>query len=139
MLAHVMAQTMLRLGDALRLNLDAICFDMSDCIVPRADKQMVEVLTSFACALLRVGRTKPDPLGTYWSPFPMYFRVDRTCAINVGRLLFEYDSGFLVDQQDKPKRPLFSYAQGVRLKRPFLERVLKDWMATVGTFSDKHS
>jgi integrase len=139
MLVHVMAQTGLRLGDALRLNRDAIFFDLLDCIVPRADKQMVEALTSSACALLRVGRTKSDPLGTYWSPFPVYLPVDKTGALNAGRLLYEYDSDFPVDQKDKSRTPLFSDAQGVRLKRPFLERVLKDWMATVGILSDKHS
>ena len=43
----------------------------------------------------------------------MYFPVDKTGVINVGRLLFEYDSDFPVDQQDKSKTPLFSDAQGV--------------------------
>ena len=139
LLIHVLAQTGLRLGDALRLNRDSIFFDFMGYVVPRADTTMVKLLDSSACAMLRVGRTKSDPLSTHWSPFPVYLPVDRTGVVNAGRLLFEHDVDFPLDQSAKAQTSLFADAHGQRLKRPFPERMLKAWMVAVGVTPDNHS
>ena len=100
---------------------------------------MLAELTSLDFTTLQVGRTKSDPLGTHWSPYPVYLPVDSTGVLNAGRLLFEYDAHFPVAVMDRAATPLFTDTDGSRLKRPFLEKVLKSWLRLTGVDPDTHS
>ena len=87
-LLHIMAQTGLRLADALKLNADALWFELDDGRLPTIVQGL---LTRFKregnTVLLKPGRTKSDPLGTYWAPFlSTYQFTGRQLSMPPGRL-----------------------------------------------------
>jgi hypothetical protein len=69
----------------------------------------------------------------------VYLPVGSTGVLNAGRLLFEYDAHFPIAVIDRVTTPLFTDTDGSRLKRPFLEKVLKSWLRLVGVDPDTHS
>ena len=89
--------------------------------------------------MLEVGRTKSDPLGTHWSPYPVYLPVDSTENLNAWRLLFQHDVDFQVSVAHQKSTPLFTDANGNRLTRPFLEKILKSWLKLVNIDPSTHS
>ncbi len=139
LLIKVQAQTGFRLGDALKMNRDAIRFDFKEHILPTADERMIPLLGARDFAIITPQRTKSDPLGTYWSPFPVYLSAGDEDTIGAGRELYHYEVEFGVSLKDRHKEPLFADDQGYRLTRPVLERVLHDLLVLVGVNPESHS
>jgi len=139
LLFHSEALTGFRLGDALKLNRDAVHFDFKGTLFGQALHEMIPALDGRAYALLTVGQTKSDGLGTYWSPFPVYLQCDSAAALRPGLLHYHYDLDFPVALEHRSFEPLFTDDAGVRLTRPVLEKVLKAWMCAAGVDPESHS
>jgi hypothetical protein len=139
-LIHVLAQTGLRLADALKLNGDAVWFDREGLLLPTVT---TEILPGFkdgkSTVLLKPGRTKSDPLGTYWAPFPIYLPVDRLAVINAALECLRFEADFPTEPVLRVSTPLFRDLDGKRLARPFLEKVLEAIMERSGVDSATHS
>lgn len=139
LLLHIEAQGGFRLGDALLLNRDAVTFDFRDVALPIVDHRMVEAMTSSDYALISPGRSKADRLGQHWSPYPVYLQCTRDRTLRAGALLYQYCADFPVLVADRHRAPLFVDDAGNRLKRPFLERVLKALLTISGICPLTHS
>jgi integrase len=139
LLFHCATLTGFRLGDALRLNRDAVHFDFRGTLFAEAISDMVSVLDARAYALLTPGQTKSDPLGSYWSPFPVYLPCNRAAVLKPGVLLYEYDLDFHVPTERRAFEPLFTDDDGNRLTRPVLEKILDAWMVQAGVEPSTHS
>jgi len=117
LLIKVMAQTGFRLGDALKMNRDSVMFDFMGRILPMTGEQMRPHLTAGVFAIMTPQRTKSDPLGIFWSPFPVYLNAGEDDNIGAGRALFLYDLDFAVELSTRHKEPLFTDDKGARLTR----------------------
>ena len=132
MLVRVLAQFGFRLTDALRMNRDAMHFDFRNNAFPFADADMLMRLQSTDYALLTPQRTKSDPLGSYWSPHPVYLSCSTNGYLQAGRVLYQYDVDFPVPLDRRAAKPLFADDAGNRMTRQQLEAVLKRWLHLVG-------
>ena len=139
LLVHVLGQTGMRLGDALRLNRNCLHFCFKGRTFPTVNAEVASKISSDDFVMLEVGRTKSDPLGTHWSPYPVYLPVDSTENLNAWRLLFQHDVDFQVSVAHQKSTPLFTDANGNRLTRPFLEKILKSWLKLVNIDPSTHS
>jgi hypothetical protein len=139
-LLNCMAQTGLRLADALKLNGDAVWFELDGVALPTVNAAAVEGATDLRDFVeLKVGQTKADQLGTYWAPFPVYLPLEWSSPINAARefLLFERD--FPTAPEQRIRTPLFADSNGKRLSRPWLEKVLTALMDHCGVNAATHS
>ena len=139
MLVHVLAQSGFRLADALRMNRDAVHFDFKNSAFPFADVDMLLQLQSTDYALLTPQRTKSDPLGSYWSPHPVYLSCSTSGHLQAGRVMYQYDVDFPVSLDRRAAEPLFAGDAGNRMTRQQLEAVLKAWLQLVGMDHETHS
>jgi hypothetical protein len=139
-LIHVLAQTGLRLADALKLNGDAIWYDRQGVLLPTVTQ---ESLAGFkdreSTVVLSPGRTKSDPLGTYWAAFPIYLPVDRLSIVNAAMQCLCFEADFPTEPEKRGVTPLFADGEGKRLARPFLEKVLEAILDLCGVDSRTHS
>ena len=139
LLGHVLAQSGFRLADALRMNRDAVQFDFKNSVFPFGSQDMLPLLQHTDYALLSPQRTKSDPLGTYWSPHPVYLECSEEGFLQAGRLMYQYEADFPVPLQRRALEPLFTDDSGRRLTRQWLEKVLKAWLQLVGVDHKTHS
>jgi hypothetical protein len=124
MLIDIMAQSGMRLADALNLNAAAVVFEFKDMLLQHVDHRVTELLTQDDWALLKPGKSKSDPLGQHWAPFPVYLPIVHGASVCAAKKLYEYYSDFPTGADQRQKQPMFVDNNGKRLTRYFLTKVL---------------
>jgi hypothetical protein len=71
------------------------------------------------------GKSKSDPLGKHWAPFPVYLPVIFNAPVNAAKQLYQYYADFPVGAEERKSTPLFTDENGVRLTTSFLAAALK--------------
>ncbi len=123
----------------MKMNRDAVRFDFRGTVFPMAEEGMRLHVGSEHYAIITPQRTKSDPLGTHWSPYPVYLEAGSDDTVGAGRALYFYEFDFGVPLTKRHREPLFTDDQGVRLTRPTLERVLRDLLIHIGANPESHS
>lgn len=138
LLIHVLAQTGFRLADALQLNRDAVMYDVRGEVFHLATSDMLTMAGTHTYAVVSPQRTKSDPLGTYWSPHPVYLDMERGAVLRPGYLLAAQEVDFPTEGH-RSTHPLFTDDAGSRLRRPFLEDCLRHLCVLTSVDSNTHS
>jgi hypothetical protein len=135
-----LAQTGLRLADALKLNCDALWYDLNGVAFPMVNAKAVESAVDLRDFVeLKVGQTKSDPLGTYWAPFPVYLPLEWHSTVNAAREFMVFERDFPTLPGDRVRTPLFTDSTGKRLTRAWLEKVLEAVLNYCGIDASTHS
>ena len=139
MLAQSLAQTGLRLADALQVNRAAVHYEVAGVKLNQATQELLARMDNSSTVFFKIGSTKSDPLGRHFATFPAYLPFSATQPVNAARSLALYDIDFPVPLADRSTEPLFTDGNGRRLQRSQLERVLTAWLKAVGVDSSTHS
>ena len=124
LLIHIMAQTGLRLADALKLNRNSASYHFRNKNLPTLLPEMVAMLGPTDYAQLSPGATKSDPLGKHFANFPSYLPYRKHADVCAARALAHFEADFPVPVARRKATPLFTDDNNVRLSRPKLEKVL---------------
>ena len=124
LLIHIMAQTGLRLADALKLNRNSASYHFRNKNLPTLLPEMLAMLGPTDYAQLSPGATKSDPLGKHFANFPSYLPYKKRVDVCAARALAHFEANFPVPVAQRKRTPLFADSDGVRLSRPKLEKVL---------------
>jgi hypothetical protein len=125
LLVHYLAQTGMRKADALNLNIDSVVFEYRGHKLTHIDRRVVDALDSTCWAIGKPGKSKSDPLGKHWAPFPVYLPVIFNAPVNAAKQLYQYYADFPVGAEERKSTPLFTDENGVRLTTSFLAAALK--------------
>ena len=115
LLIHVMAQTGLRLADALKLNRNSASNYFRNTNLPTLLPEMVAMLGPTDYAQLSPGATKSDPLGKHFANFPSYLPYRKQADVCAARALAHLEAVFPVPVAQRKTTPLFTDDNIVRL------------------------
>ena len=113
LLIHFLAQTGFRLADALRMNWSAVMVEFRDTLFSVAHPQMLQLFMETDYSVVTPQRTKSDPLGTYWSPNPIYLDASRDALLKPGYLLAKYQCDFCITSSNR-ETPIFTLMSRAR-------------------------
>ena len=131
-----MAQTGLRLADALKLNHNSANYHFRNTNLPTLLPEMLAMLGPTDHVQLSPGATKSDPLGKHFADFSSYLPYRKQADVCAARALAHFEADFPVPVTQRKTASLFTDSDSVRLSRPKLEKVLDALLRLDGMHCD---